>query len=127
MKRDLQITKIVDDAQPIIRALDRFLARKSGVAPIVKADSNEAKHFAIGNRYGRFDEVIIKREVLRSGVPTWFDPREHPGQFGVIGPDGIRIYIAVDLNIDKRNEPSIFDTELLTLAEEEPQQASLFG
>src|SRR5579862_6964479 len=47
-------------------------------------------YLAPGRRYGRYHEVIKRREVRRAGIPAWFNPQELPGQAGIISRDGIR-------------------------------------
>jgi hypothetical protein len=83
--------------------------------------------YAPGRTYGRYKERIIKREVRRESVPSWFDARKHnSGQFGIIGRNGLRVYIIVELDHEARSGPSTFDEEIVKLAIPNRTQYSMF-
>jgi hypothetical protein len=113
-----------------LRSLRRIIERresKSDNSDIVPESLIPAclERYAPGNVYGAYHETILSREVRRDSVPSWFDPITVPGHFGIITADGYRCYLVVDVNQERRDAPSTFETLLLTIAEDEPTQLSL--
>jgi len=125
-----EIIEIIDDVEDLVKKLGRwFERRRPKLAKHILSEHEVPRNldrYRPGNRYGRYDEIILRREVRTEGIPNWFDPREVPGQFGIIGDDGMRCYIEVDLDIPQRNLPSIFDSQIATLVEANVEQTSLF-
>ncbi len=131
MKRAYEIIEITDDRDAIVAALQRYIERRnnglSDGAVVTESETPAAfDRYRLGARYGRYHEPIVKREVRRSGVPAWFDPRFTPGQFGIIGEDGMRCYIEVRIDHEQRNATSTFDTEIMALVERSPETNALF-
>jgi hypothetical protein len=129
-KHSFEIVATVDNIDALLLRLGRWIDRRRPKNPTaIIADEDVPASFdpyLPGHHYGRYDEVIVRREVRSQGTPDWFDPRVTPGQFGIIGRDGVRIYIQVRLDVEKRDEPSTFDREVLTLVERPVEQTSLF-
>ncbi len=126
-----EIVEITEDREALLAALQRYIERRNNRQPAdaIVAEPNipaDFERYRIGARYGRYHEPIVRREVRRSGVPVWFDPRFTPGQFGLIGLDGMRCYIEVAIDDDQRNATSTFDAEIVSFVERSPEQTSLF-
>jgi hypothetical protein len=131
MTRAYEIVEITEDREAMLAALQRYIERRNTRQPVdavvAEADTpTDFDRYRIGERYGRYHEQIVRREVRRSGVPAWFDPRFTPGQFGLIGTDGMRCYIEVLIDDERRNVTSTFDTEIVSLVERSPEQTTLF-
>jgi hypothetical protein len=132
MRRSYEIREIVDEPR-LIDAIQRFVERRAAshrpedVVTPENADADEFAKFAPGNTYGRFHEKIVRRELRRAGTPEWFDPREHEGQYGIIGTSPLRCYIQVELDIAARDQPSVFDQQIMNLVEATPEQTSMFA
>jgi hypothetical protein len=129
MRHSYEIREIIDEPW-LVPKLERFLDRKSNASSpdaIIDDESAPASvnRYAVGCTYGRYYERITQREIRRTGVPAWFDPRFNPGQFGII-IDGVRCYIQVELDEQARSAPSTFDNTILSLVEPEPEALSLF-
>jgi hypothetical protein len=107
-------------------ALKRRAERRARHGIVPEADIPEyLSPYAPGQTYGRFNELIVRREVRTEGVPAWFDPRDHnSGHFGIVGRNGLRVYLAVETNVEVRTAPSIFDEEIAALAVRTPVQDS---
>jgi hypothetical protein len=108
-------------------ALARRAERRArgGIVPEAEIPDDLA-HYAPGQTYGRFQEIVVRREVRTEGVPAWFDPRAHnSGHFGIVGRNGLRVYLAVEIDLAARMAPSVFDQEIATLAVRTPVQDSL--
>lgn len=123
------IDVITDRLPQIVPAYQRRAARAlTGTSDIV-SDTQVPAHLAIyapGNRYGRFHERIVRREVRRAGIPAWFHPREDPAHVGLIFQNGTRVYLEVEIDPIERSQPSTFDREIRALAQIAPQQHGLF-
>jgi hypothetical protein len=131
MKRAYEIVEIIDERAPLLAALQRFIERRGTcLSPDDVISDQDLPHgfdrYQIGQPYGRYHEPIVRREVRRDSVPIWFDPRVSPGQFGLIGTDGLRCYIEVEINHEQRSAPSTFDEDIMTLVERTPEQTALF-
>lgn len=126
----LRLIEIAPLSKRALNSLRRTLDEKcnSGQDSIIPEAlaPKEFDHLRPGRHYGAFNEVILRREMRRDGVPKWFNPIETPGQFGIINPNGLRCYIEVDIDVARRNEPTTFQTHILPLVDEIPEQTSLF-
>jgi hypothetical protein len=129
MKRhSYELVGIHDNIDAVLKNLARWFRRRRPKFEddVVEKTPNTYEELAPGNRYGRYNEVIRRRELRRRGTPDWFDPQNVPGQFGIIGPDGVRCYIEVELNWELRDKPSTFDLQIASLVEPRAEQISLF-
>jgi hypothetical protein len=131
MTRAYEIVELTEDREALLAALQRYIERRNNRQPaaamVAETDiPADFDRYRVGARYGRYHEPIVRREVRRSGVPAWFDPRFTPGQFGLIGLDGVRCYIEVRIDDEQRNATSTFDTEIISLVERSPEQTTLF-
>lgn len=128
--RNLRFTHIVEDFERLAAAIRRAKVRRYGAVGAIVADSRvpaSMDRWAVGNRFGQFRELIIRREVRTDGVPTWFDAKENPAHVGYIDRQGLRVYVELEVDAARRSQPSTFDREVLTLAEAAPKQPGLFG
>jgi hypothetical protein len=132
MRRVFELREYIEDPK-ILARLEEFLERRNR-PPATGGDllteseiPADFERFAVGHTYGRHRETILTREVRRNGTPEWFDPRVNPGQYGYVSPNGLRVFMQTDLNIESRNAPSVFDEKILALVEYNPEPMSLFG